>query len=35
MDLAHSIELWFGYGSAIFEIFKKKTYGKEVLLDGV
>ena len=31
-----SIKAWeFGYGNAIFEIFKKKTYGKEVLLDGV
>ena len=31
-----SIRAWeFGYGNAIFEIFKKKTYGKEVLLDGV
>ena len=30
-----SIRAWeFGYGNAIFEIFKKKTYGKEVLLDG-
>ena len=25
----------FGYGNAIFAIIKKKTYGKEVLLDGV
>ena len=31
-----SIKAWeFGYGNAIFENFKKKTYGKEVLLDGV
>ena len=27
--------LEFGFGNAIFEIFKKKTYGKEVLFDGV
>ena len=31
-----SIIAWeFGYGNAIFELFKKKTDGKEVLLDGV
>ena len=31
-----SIKAWeFGYGNAIFEIVKKKTNGKEVLLDGM
>ena len=31
-----SIKAWeFGNGNAIFEIFKKKSYGIEVLLDGV